>query len=104
MMTNKQIKNPMTQLIDYIDEYQILSNIYKPDLDFNSSFELNRKIKTLDRKILLLVRKIDPLYESVIKNNFYKIESNVFLSILHRISLLESIINDIDQTIIHFQI
>lgn len=104
MMNTNQVKSPLTQLKENLGEYQILSNIYKPDLSFDNTFELIRRVKTLDSKTFLLVRKIDPLYESVITNNFLNIEPNKFSSILHRISLLESIINDLNQTIVNYQI
>jgi flagellar basal body-associated protein FliL len=61
-------------------------------------------VKTLDNKTLTLLRKIDPIYESIIRNNFYQIESNTLTAIVHRISLIESIINDLNQIVINYQI
>ena len=103
-MELNKVKSPIIQLKEYLGEYQLLSQIYKVDLDFDKSFELKRKVKILDKKIFMQVRRIDPLYESIIANNFLNLETNKFLSILNRISLLESIINDLEHLIVNYQI
>jgi hypothetical protein len=98
------INDSVKIMSEYLGEYQLLTTCISEDMDFKDSFELTRKVKSLDYKTLLLVRKIDPIYESIIINNFYQIDPNNLTTILHRISMLESIINDLNQTIVNYQI
>ena len=98
------IINPIKKLQEFKSEYELLIQLLNNGLNFESSFELKRKIRNLDNKTLLVLKKIDPVYESLIRNNFNQIESNTLSSLLNRISLLESIMIDLDNIIVNVQI
>lgn len=95
---------PIKKLSEFLGEYHILTNFVEEEMSFETSFELRRKIRTLDKKVFLLMRKIDPIYVSVIKNNFNADNSSLLTTIPHRISLIESMIHDLDQMIVNYQI
>jgi hypothetical protein len=90
------------KLIEYRSEYQFIAHSIKHENNFYQDFEVSRTIRTLDNKSFLLAQKIDPIYESLIKNNFKNTSQETFLAILHRTSILDTIIKDLELFAVHF--